>query len=180
MLSKSSRMWLVAAAAAWIVPSQPIMAQQPEQHLIPQSQIIEHKETLEQLTALTHHPGEVGEAASRLLVMMKRHMAREEAFIQPPLTLLPEVAAGKVTPDMAWALPMIKRTQAEHEQIFIEHTEITDGLNELATAAEKAGDKNAQAFAESAAADSLTDFEILIPTLTLLGNALEAKLPAAH
>jgi hypothetical protein len=182
MFPKSSHIWpaLVIAAAAWIAPSRPIMAQQAAPHLIPQSQAVEHKEVLEQLTALTHHKGAVGAAASEVLVLMKRHMAREQEFIQPPLTLLPLVAEGKVTPDMAWALPMIERTKAEREQIFTEHTEIIEGLNALSAAAAKAHDTAAKEFAESAAADSLTDFEILIPALLLMGDTLQAKLPAAH
>ena len=48
----------------------------------------------------------------------------------PPLTLLPNLADGKVTPDMAWALAMTDRVKAERDQIFEEHTRMTDALND--------------------------------------------------
>jgi len=35
-------------------------------------------------------------------------------------------------------------------------------------------------FAESAAADSLSDIEILEPTLLIIGDILRSKLPAGH
>jgi hypothetical protein len=149
-------------------------------HPLPQAIRIEHKETLEQLTALAQKPGPVGPAASQALVLLQRHMAREQEFILPPLTLLPELADGKVTADMAWALPMTERVRAEREELFQEHVQITDALNGLVGAAEQANDPDAKEFAESAAADSLTDLEIFEPALIMIGNALRAQLPAAH
>lgn len=149
-------------------------------HPIPQSLSVGHRETIEQLTMLAHKKGPVGAAASHVLEVKKRHIAREVEFILPPLILLPRLAAGQVTPDMAWALPMTDRVRAEEEQIFEEHTKITDALNQLVAAADKAHDQEAKEFAESAAADSLGDMEILQPTLLLIGDILRSKLPAAH
>lgn len=149
-------------------------------HPIPQSLAIAHKETLEQLTILARKKGQVGVEATRALVVFRRHIAREREFILPPLTLLPRLADGKVTPDMAWALPMTDRVRAEREEIFEEHTKVTDALNALVTAAARANDKDAKEFAEAAAADSLSDLEILEPALLLIGDILHSKLPAGH
>jgi hypothetical protein len=149
-------------------------------HPIPQSLQIEHDGTLEQLTRLAQKQGPVGVAATHALVVAKQHIAREQEFILPPLTLLPRLADGKVTPDMAWALPMIDRVRAEREEIFEEHTKVTDALNTLVVAAAKSDDREAMEFAQSAAADSLNDLEILEPTLLLIGDLLHSKLPAAH
>jgi hypothetical protein len=170
---------LTLGGAAWITPGG-AAAQPAPDHLIPQSLQIEHKETLEQITALAKHKGPVGVAAGKVLVLYKKHAAREDEFIFPPLTLLPYLADGKVTPDMAWALPMTDRVKAEQEQIFIEHTEITEALNGLVVAATKAHDNDAKEFAESAAADSLNDLEILVPAVLMVGDTLHSKLPAAH
>jgi hypothetical protein len=179
-----ARFALIAlAAAALIAPPLTSSARaappKPPEHLLPQAIQIEHKETLEQLTALTHHKGAVGLEASKALVLLKRHMDREQEFILPPLTLLPLLAEGKVTPDMAWALAMTDRVRAERETLFKDHTEITDALSALVAAATSARDKEAKEFAESAVADSLTDLEILEPTLMLINDTLRAKLPAA-
>ena len=101
-------------------------------------------------------------------------------LLLPPLALLPQLADGKVTSDMRWAIAMSDRVKAEREQIFQEHTQITDALNSLAAAALKARDTEAFNFARSAAADSLNDVELLEPMSILIGDYLRAKLPAGQ
>lgn len=167
-----------AAAFLLAAPSSQAVAQSARGYAIPQSLRIAHEETVEQLSILANRKGPVGEEARKALVVFKRHIDREQEFILPPLTLLPRLADGKVTPDMAWALPMLDRVRAEREEIFQEHTKITDALNALTVAAARAHDRTAKAFAESAAADSLNDMEVLEPTLLLLGDILHSKLPA--
>ena len=152
---------------------------QPAPHAgdIPQSLRVEHDDTLEQLTVLTRRHGPVGAEARKALILFKRHLERENAFILPPLTLLPLLADGKVSPDMKWAVAMADRVKAEREQIFQEHTEITDAMNALATAAQKARDTQAFNFARAAAADSLNDIELIEPMSIVIGDYLRARLP---
>jgi hypothetical protein len=149
-------------------------------HLIPQSLSLEHRETIERLEALSHRPGAVGEAAKKSLDLFRRHVAREEEFILPPLTLLPQLADGKVTPDMAWALPMTDRVKAEQGQIFQEHTAITTAANELWAAGNAAHDREAMDFARGAVADSLNDLEIEEPAVLMIGATLHDKLGPAR
>jgi hypothetical protein len=169
---------LAAVAAASLAPSCPTWAQ-PVPHPLPQSLIVEHAETQERLAILAKRPGEVGAEARKALEVFKRHIAREQAFM-PVLTLLPLLADGKVTPDMAWAVAVADRVKAEREQIFEEHTKVTDVLNALVAAATRAHDKDATEFAEAAAADSLNDVELLEPMVLVIGDYLRAKLPASH
>jgi hypothetical protein len=182
MHRRSSKLLALMAlsAAAWISPHRLAMSQPAEVHPIPQSLRVEHDETIERLSMLAKRPGPVGAEARKALVVFKRHAVREQEFILPPLTLLPLLADGKVTPDMAWAVAMADRVKAEQEQIFEEHTQVTEVLNALVVAATKAHDKEAAEFAEAAAADSLNDVELLEPTVLLIGDYLRAKLPAAH
>ncbi len=182
MHPRSSMIRAALALAVWgcvsgVATAQPVPA---GPHLVPQSLQIAHKETLEQITILSKRKGPVGAAAGKVLALYRQHSAREDEFIFPPLTLLPYLADGKVTPDMAWALPMTDRVKAEQEQIFAEHTEITEALNELVAAGIRAHDNNAKEFAEGAVADSLSDLEILIPAIILIGDTLHSKLPAAR
>jgi hypothetical protein len=149
-------------------------------HAIPQAIKIEQKETVEQLMILAGKPAPVGPAAKAALALLEKHYAREREFILPPLTLLPMLADGTVTPEMAWALPMTERVKAEREEIFDEHAQVTEALNALLVAAVEANDNDAKEFAESTAGDSLTDLEILEPTILMIGDTLRAKLPAAH
>lgn len=173
---------LALAGAGWASSTAGALAQpvQAQPHLVPQSLQLAHKETLEQISALARRKSPVGIAAGKVLVLYQKHAARENEFIFPPLTLLPLLADGKVTPDMAWALPMTDRVKAEQEQIFVEHTQITEALNQLVAAGAKAHDNDTKEFAKSALANSLNDLEVLIPTIVLIGDTLHSKLPAAH
>jgi hypothetical protein len=150
-----------------------------EEHLIPQSQILEHQENLERLSALSQHPGKVGEVARKAVAMFKQHDAREAEYIMPPLSLLPDLAEGKVTPDMRWVLVMADRVNADREVIFTEHTRMIDVLNDLQSAARQANDTEALNFAHDAAVDALNDLEILEPTTVMIGNYLRARLATA-
>jgi hypothetical protein len=152
---------------------------QPAPHAgdIPQSLRVEHNDTLEQLASLAERHGAVGEEARKALTLFRQHSQREEAYILPPLTLLPLLADGKVSPDMKWAIAMADRVKADRDQIFQEHTRITDAMNALAMAAQKAHDTAAFDFARSAAADSLNDIELLEPMTIVIGDYLKAKLP---
>jgi hypothetical protein len=147
---------------------------------IPQSLRVEHDDTLNQLTTLARRPGRVGMEARKALVLYKRHLQREEEFILPPLTLLPQLADGKASADMKWAIAMAERVKAEREQIFQEHTQITDAMNALATAAQKAHDTAALDFAHTAVADSLNDIELLEPMAIIVGEFLKVKLSAGQ
>jgi hypothetical protein len=171
----------VAAAACTIPPSIATAQTTPAAtHPLPQSLRVEHAETLARLAMLTKRPGQVGVEARKAMDLFRRHAAREEEFILPALTLLPVLADGKVTQDMSWAVAMADRVRAEREQIFQEHTQVTDALNALVTAAIRAHDADAKEFAEAAAADSLNDVELLEPTVLLIGDYLRAKLPASR
>jgi hypothetical protein len=148
-------------------------------HEIPQSIEVQHTDDIFALTQLALRPAPVGPAAKAALDLLKRHHQRENEYILPPLTLLDALAAGKVTPDMRWAIPMADKVKATKELIFIEHTQITDAMNALLSAAELANDKEAVDFARSAVADSMGDMELQEPMTVLIGEYLKLKLPPA-
>ena len=145
---------------------------------VPQAIRLEHEETIRHLTLMSHRKAPVGPIAAKALVVMREHQAQEEEFILPPLTLLQSLSDGKVSPDMKWAIAMADRVKAEREHIFAVHTQVTDLMNDLLAAAQKAHDKDAIDFAQSAVAGSLGDMEIEEPTTVLIGEYLRAKLPS--
>ena len=69
MRQRSSTVLAVAALAAVLAAPLGLAAVQPtpSQHLIPQSLIVEHKDTLDRLTALASRSGEVGQEARKAL-----------------------------------------------------------------------------------------------------------------
>lgn len=150
------------------------------EHEIPQSLAVEHAETLDRLTELSKRPGEVGRVAAQALDLFREHQKREAEYILPPLTLLPLLADGKVTPDMAWAVTMADRIRADRELIFQEHTRITDIANRLADAGRRAHDDEAVEFAKAAVADSLNDIEIEEPAALTVGDYVRSRLPPSQ
>jgi hypothetical protein len=149
-------------------------------HEIPQSLAVEHAETLDRLADLSKHPGEVGRVATQALDLFREHQAREAEYILPALTLLPVLADGKVTPDMAWAVAMAERIKADRELIFQEHTKITDIANRLVEAGRRAHDDEAIEFAKAAVADSLNDIEIEEPAALVVGDYVRSHLPPSR
>jgi hypothetical protein len=147
-------------------------------HDIPQSTRLMHQEDEATLTELSRKPAPVGPAAKAALDLLKRHHQREAEYILPPLTLLPRLADGQVTPDMRWAIEMADKVKANREQIFQEHAQITDAMNALLQAAEHAHNTAAAEFARGAVADSLADMELDEPATILIGEYLRSKLPA--
>lgn len=174
------RATIAVFAALIVLPCTVAVRAQPAPSVreIPQSLRVEHDNTLQQLAHLAQRPGPVGAAARSALTLFKQHLQREEAYILPPLTLLPMLADGKVTSDMRWAVDMADRVRKDREEIFLEHTRITDAMNALAAAAQRARDAEALDFARGAAADSLNDVELLEPMCITIGEYLRAKLPA--
>jgi hypothetical protein len=170
----------LAIAAAGMAASASAQPAPEVHHEIPQSQALEHQENLDRLTALSGHPGKVGEIARKAVDMFKAHNAREVDYILPPLVLLPLLADGKVTPDMQWALDMADKVKANREAIFEEHAGMIEVLNELQLAGQQAHDEEAIDFARGAATDALNDVEILEPTVMMIGEVLHARLAPAH
>jgi hypothetical protein len=146
---------------------------------IPSSILRSHESDIAQLTQLTHRPGALGVAAQKALDLLRQHHKREVEYILPPLTLIPSLAAGKFSPDMRWAIEMADKVKTDREDIFHEHTQITDVMSELRVEAQKVDDREASDFAEEAVADSIADMEIQEPASILVGEILRARLAAA-
>lgn len=143
---------------------------------IPQAVRLQHDEDIRALTDLAKDSGGVGRAAGKALDLLKRHHAREGEYILPPLTLLPAIASGKVTKDMAWAIAMADKLKATREEVFLEHAAITEAMNELLLEANLANNTAAAEFAMGAVADSLSDMEVSEPASVMVGEFIRAKL----
>jgi hypothetical protein len=110
-------------------------------------------------------------------MVMKAHMALEEEYILPPLTLLPSLAAGNVTPDMRRAIAMSDHVRADRDKLQQMHATITAAILDLKAAAEAEHDASAVGFSTDLATDDLADVEITEPMVMLIGDILRAKLP---
>jgi hypothetical protein len=118
----------------------------------------------------------MGDVAAKV-PLVKAHFAKEAEFIFPPLGLLPEIAAGRVTLAMKAAIPMAERTKAAEKELRSEHMKLTSLMNELIAAATKENNRDIVSFATAIAAHSLNEMEVLMPAAIVTGDYLRAKLP---
>ncbi|HSD99754.1 MAG TPA: hemerythrin domain-containing protein [Burkholderiales bacterium] len=144
--------------------------------VIPRPLKLEHDELHEQLRKATRESGSLGEAGEAVAKLMHPHFVKEEEYALPPLGLLPLLAAGKVTPDMAAVLPMTDKLKAELGQMLAEHKSIVVALRNLADAAKRANKPEYAEFADKLILHAQTEEEVSYPTAILIGEYLKLKL----
>lgn len=132
----------------------------------------EHEELHAELALLQESPGRLGAASRDLAMVLHPHFAREERFALPPLGLLPAVASGNVTTEMAAVTAMTDNLKAELPQMLQEHARIAAAVRILVDAAEEAGDSTALRFGERLLAHARTEELVMYPAAVVLGNWL--------
>jgi hypothetical protein len=145
---------------------------------VPNHAMAEHRDTHAHLAALVKQGGDVGEAAQKVLDVLLPHDAREEQFVLPLLGLVDDLADGKVTRDMAWAIPMGEKVIAERNRLYDEHTAIINAVIDLNKAGEAHHDANLVAFAQEIADDEINDGEFVYPVAILVGKLVKEEMPA--
>ena len=105
----------------------------------PQSIAEEHHELHGILASATQESGTLGSAARELESVLGPHFEREEQIATPPLALLPALARGPVTADMASVLSMTDALESELPQMLREHEGIKAATAAFRAAAEQAG-----------------------------------------
>ena len=104
---------------------------------VPQSIRVQHDQIMTRLATFAKHQDPVGATASKALAVLKAHYAKEEAFVLPPLGLLPRIAKGEFSKDMEPAIAMADRTRAASSEFQKDHIEITSLMNDLIEAGTK-------------------------------------------
>jgi hypothetical protein len=143
---------------------------------IPQSLQAEHQELHSELAEATKAGGRVGEAAKEVARVLHPHFVKEEEYAMPPLGMLPVLAEGKVTPDMASALVMTDKLRAELPEMLKEHKAIVAALDLLVNAAKAENKLEFVRFGEKLMLHAQTEEEVLYPASILIGEYLRSKL----
>ena len=144
--------------------------------VIPRPLKLEHEELHEQLRKATKESGSLGAAAKAVAKLMHPHFVKEEEYALPPLGLLPLLAKGKVSPDMAAVLAMTDKLKAELDAILAEHKSIVAALKILAEAAKREDKLEYAEFADKLILHAQTEEEVSYPTAILIGEYLKLKL----
>ena len=137
----------------------------------------EHEELHADLARAGQAPGRIGEAARAVARIMHPHFLREDEYAIPPLALLPRLAKGQVTPDMAEVLPLVARLKEELPLMIEEHRAILSAVRELAVAAETENDEPYIRLAAALMVHAQLEEEVLYPAAILVGEYVKLKLP---
>ncbi|HSN39907.1 MAG TPA: hemerythrin domain-containing protein [Burkholderiales bacterium] len=143
---------------------------------IPRPLKLEHEELHEQLRRATRESGGLSEAAKAVAKLMHPHFVKEEEYALPPLGLLPLLAQGQVTPDMAAVLPMTDKLKAELGEMLAEHKSIVAALRRLADVAKRENKPEYAEFADKLILHAQTEEEVSYPTAILIGEYLKLRL----
>lgn len=136
----------------------------------------EHEELHADLARAGQMPGLLGQTAREVARIMHPHFLREDEYAIPPLSLLPRLARGQVTPDMAEVLPLVARLKEEMPLMIEEHRAILGAVRAFAQAAESDGDEKCIRLAAELTVHAQLEEEVLYPTAVLVGEYVKAKL----
>ena len=144
--------------------------------VIPPAMKAEHEELHEQLRKATKEGGSIGEAARAVAKLMHPHFIKEEEYALPQLGLLPLLAKGSVTQEMASVLAMTDKLKAELDEMLAEHKGIVAALNRLAEVATREHKMEYVEFASKLILHAQTEEQVVYPTAILIGEYLKLKL----
>ena len=136
----------------------------------------EHEELHADLAHAGQMPGLLGQTAREVARIMHPHFLREDEYAIPPLSLLPRLARGQVTPDMAEVLPLIARLKEEMPLMIEEHRAILGAVRAFALAAESDGDEKCIRLAAELTVHAQLEEEVLYPAAVLVGEFVKAML----
>ena len=143
---------------------------------VPSTLKLEHELLRTELARAMKFSGRTGVAAGVVAQLMHPHFVKEEEYVLPPLGLLPELAKGRVTPEMQSATTMTNRLKAQLETMVNEHRAIVSALKDLADAAEKEGHPELIDFSERLMEHAQMEEQINYPTAILVGEYIKLKL----
>lgn len=141
---------------------------------------VEHEELRTELALLQESPDCVGMAARDLATILNPHFVKEDKFGLPPLGLLPTVASGNVTVDMAAVTAMTDNLRTELPKMLQEHARIAAGVRVLLDAAGQAGDATALRFGEKLLTHARTEELVMYPAAIVLGDWIRHCLQRAR
>jgi hypothetical protein len=142
---------------------------------IPKAMQIEHEALHSKLAKLTKAGGRTGKAAQNLASVLDPHFQKENQYALPTLGLLVPLSEGKFDCEMAVALSMTDRLQADMPTMLSEHKEISAAVSQLRNAA--SSDKKAEGVksADELTAHAQAEEQITYPTALLIGLYVKGK-----
>jgi hypothetical protein len=154
------------------------VAAQTETLSIPESLRVEHHELFEALEAATRSGDTTGEAARRVMAILKPHFEKEERFALPQLGALKTLATpgASISPEKRKDLiARSERFRVELPAMLQEHKQIGAALDEMARAAKSENKPEIAALADQIGRHARMEEEILYPTALLVGEYARSR-----
>jgi hemerythrin HHE cation binding domain-containing protein len=145
-------------------------------YVIPSSLKAEHVELHEKLSRAMKAGGETGKAAEAVAKVLHPHFVKEEEVAMPPLGLLSDLAADRVTPEMQKFIQLSDQLKAQLPEMLREHKAIVTALDALSMASRRENQSEVERFAEMLKQHAKTEEEVLYPAAILVGEYLKLKL----
>ena len=142
----------------------------------PESSLPEHRELRGILTRAMSAGGQTAVAADGVRRVLYPHMRLEEAFAAPPLSLLPKVAAGEITPDMEKIIEVSAMLKLQLPRMLEQHRTIVTALKALLRAATEERHAAYVQFAQRLMHHAQQEEEMLYPAAILVGEYVKLKL----
>jgi len=137
---------------------------------------MEHRDIHEEMLKATRLGGETETAAREVVKVLFPHVVLEEEFGLPPLAVLPRLARGEVTPDMARVIPLSELLKAELPRMLHEHKLIVEALQKFLRAAANEQHAGYARLAQKLIALAQLEEEVLYPASIVVGDYLKWKL----
>lgn len=144
--------------------------------LIPQALKEEHEELHSVLEADLNTPGRIGQAVKDVANVLHPHFVEENEYAMPPLNLLPSLAQGKVTPEMADVLRLTDHVKKELPRLLQEHKAIVAAVQRLITVAGQENRNDLADFGQRLILHAQVEEQVLYPTAILVGDYVRQKL----
>jgi hypothetical protein len=143
---------------------------------IPASMKREHEKLHQEMNILTQIGGRTGEMAKIVERVLYPHFLKEEEYALPPLGLLPNLAKGIVSPDMAGVLSLTDQLKVDLPNMIEEHRQIVRALTDLIEAAKREGKPAAIEFSQQLQVHAQAEEEVSYPTAIIIGEYLRLAL----
>jgi hypothetical protein len=134
----------------------------------------EHGVLMKDLQPLLQAPEPMGQAARDLAAVLAPHLAEEERFALPPLSLLRPLAEGADPAQLREVLPLTDALKQELPRFLQAHAQILEAATRLQTAARAAGNQEAVAYAQHLLHHARMEEEVLYPAAILVGEVVRA------
>jgi hypothetical protein len=145
---------------------------------IPKGLLLGHDEVRAELVRATEMQGRVGDAAAEVARLCLPHFEHEEKSLFPILSILPEMAAGIVRPEMAEILPMVSAFKAWHETADEQHQSIANAIHGMLVAAYREDNREIIEFGYCLRVHERLEDDVIYPTALMIGNYVQDRLGA--